>query len=319
MFNKEPAMQMRQLSVYVRVLAVAFIGLLAARPAAAQTQTWVSGVGSDANPCSRTAPCATFAGALSKTAAGGEIDALDPGAFGTVTITKAITIDGGGQGASVVASSTDGIAVQAGANDVVILRNLRLKSPQTFSGLQGIDVLSAKAVVIQHCDISGFAYAGIDIEPNATLIVLVTDSTVVNNGWGIHVVNHGAFFSRVSVTRTTLDHNGTGLEAEDNTLVFVADSHASNNAGNGWFVRPFFGGPAQLDLDNTTASNNGNTGILSQNPTALVRVNNTTIAHNGGAGVVSLAGGQILSFGNNRSMANAAGDGAATGAAAKVF
>ena len=154
-------MQMRQLSVYVRVLAVAFIGLLAARPAAAQTQTWVSGVGSDANPCSRTAPCATFAGALSKTAAGGEIDALDPGAFGTVTITKAITIDGGGQGASVVASSTDGIAVQAGANDVVILRNLRLKSPQTFMGLQGIDVSSAKAVVIQHCDISGFAYAGI--------------------------------------------------------------------------------------------------------------------------------------------------------------
>ena len=79
------------------------------------------------------------------------------------------------------------------------------------------------------------------------------------------------------------------------------------------------GGPAQLDLDNTTASNNGNTGILSQNPTALVRVNNTTIAHNGGAGVVSLSGGQILSFGNNRSMANAAGDGAATGAAATVF
>ena len=60
------------------------------------TRTWISGVGDDANPCSRTAPCKTFAGAISKTAAGGEIDVLDPGGFGAVTITKAITLDGGG-------------------------------------------------------------------------------------------------------------------------------------------------------------------------------------------------------------------------------
>jgi len=37
-----------------------------------------SGVGDDANPCSRTAPCKTFAGAISKTAAAGEINCLDP-------------------------------------------------------------------------------------------------------------------------------------------------------------------------------------------------------------------------------------------------
>src|SRR5437870_9877862 len=91
------------------------------------TRTWVSGVGDDANPCSRTAPCKTFAGAISKTAAGGEIDALDPGGFGTVTITKSITIDGGGgQVASVLASGVNGIIVNAGMNDVVILRNLRI-------------------------------------------------------------------------------------------------------------------------------------------------------------------------------------------------
>lgn len=70
---------------------------LTAVPAQAQaSRTWVSGVGDDANPCSRTAPCKTFAGAISKTAPGGEIDALDPGGFGAVTITKALTIDGGG-------------------------------------------------------------------------------------------------------------------------------------------------------------------------------------------------------------------------------
>src|SRR6266542_3224029 len=95
-------------------------------PAHAQaTRTWVSGVGDDANPCSRTAPCKTFAGAISKTAAGGEIDVLDPGGFGAVTITKAITIDGGGGVmASVLVSGTNGIIIQAGVNDTVVLRNL---------------------------------------------------------------------------------------------------------------------------------------------------------------------------------------------------
>jgi hypothetical protein len=60
------------------------------------TRTWVSGVGDDANPCSRTAPCKTFAGAISKTAPCGEISVLDPGGFGAVTITKSITINGTG-------------------------------------------------------------------------------------------------------------------------------------------------------------------------------------------------------------------------------
>src|SRR5450432_3310814 len=96
-------------------------------PANAQaTRTWVSGVGDDANPCSRTAPCKTFAGAISKTAAGGEIDALDPSGFGAVTITKAITIAGDGTLASILVAGTNGIIVNAGVNDVVLLRNLSL-------------------------------------------------------------------------------------------------------------------------------------------------------------------------------------------------
>src|SRR5438552_10236279 len=89
------------------------------------SRTWVSGVGDDANPCSRTAPCKTFAGAISKTAPGGEIDALDPGGFGAVTITKAITIDGGGgQVASVLVAGTNGLIVDGGSSDVVIIGNL---------------------------------------------------------------------------------------------------------------------------------------------------------------------------------------------------
>src|SRR6202012_1127709 len=107
---------------------VLFIGLLlASAPAHAQaTRTWVSGVGDDANPCSRTAPCKTFAGAIAKTAPGGEIDALDPGGFGALTITKSITIDGGGgQVASILVAGTNGFVVAARSTDVVIIRNMR--------------------------------------------------------------------------------------------------------------------------------------------------------------------------------------------------
>src|SRR5216117_82554 len=90
-------------------LTVLFFGAMGLVQAQA-SRTWVSGVGDDANPCSRTAPCKTFAGAISKTATDGEIDALDPGGFGTVTITKAITIDGNGWG-SILAAGTNGVNV----------------------------------------------------------------------------------------------------------------------------------------------------------------------------------------------------------------
>src|SRR6476646_9957201 len=134
------------------------------------SRTWVSGVGDDANPCSRTAPCKTFAGAISKTAAGGEIDALDPAGYGAVTISKAITIDGGGgQVASVLVSGTNGIVVQAGANDNVILRNLRingiLQAP-TGAGTNGIRFVSGKALHVENCNIFGFLQNGIDISLN---------------------------------------------------------------------------------------------------------------------------------------------------------
>src|SRR4029434_5005479 len=91
------------------------------------TRTWVSGVGDDVNPCSRTAPCKTFAGAISKTADGGEIDALDPGGYGAVTITKSLTIMGVGTNPSVPVSGTNGIVINAGADDVVVLRNINLQ------------------------------------------------------------------------------------------------------------------------------------------------------------------------------------------------
>src|SRR5580692_1582970 len=146
-------------TLFSALFGALFVVGLATAPAHAQaTRTWVSGVGDDANPCSRTAPCKTWPGAISKTATGGEIDALDPGGFGAVTITKAITLDGGGgQVASVLVSGTNGINVTAGPNDVVILRNLRFNG--VGSGLSGINFISGAVLSVENCEIFGFITA----------------------------------------------------------------------------------------------------------------------------------------------------------------
>src|SRR5512132_3151102 len=89
----------------------AFVFAFASMAQAQATRTWVSGVGDDVNPCSRTAPCKTFAGAISKTASNGIIDALDPGGFGAVTVTKPITLEGNGTLASILHGSVSGVVV----------------------------------------------------------------------------------------------------------------------------------------------------------------------------------------------------------------
>src|SRR5262249_31087305 len=140
-----------------------------------------SGVGDDVNPCSRTAPCKTFAGAISKTVAGGEIDALDPAGYGALTITKAITIDGGGgQVASVLVSGTNGIVVQAGPNDVVILRNLRFNGIGT--GINGVRWLSGRALTVENCNIFGFTTNGIDIAKSDGGKAFIRNTVVESNG-----------------------------------------------------------------------------------------------------------------------------------------
>src|SRR5512145_1944192 len=131
--------------------ALVFVCVLAggAGPAHAQaSRTWVSGVGDDANPCSRTAPCKTFAGAISKTAAGGEISVLDPGGFGAVTITKSITIasEGGSGEGGILSPGVNGITINAGANDVVTIRGLAIHGGGSPSpGLNGVRFIAGRA------------------------------------------------------------------------------------------------------------------------------------------------------------------------------
>lgn len=137
---------MKKLSHFLSLCGLVAGIFFFASPAQAQaTRTWVSGVGDDVNPCSRTAPCKTFAGAISKTLAGGEINTIDAGAFGALTITKSITINGQGLEAGVLASGTNGFTVNAGVNDTVTIRNVDIDgAPGT--GLVGIRFLAGAAL-----------------------------------------------------------------------------------------------------------------------------------------------------------------------------
>jgi len=149
-------------------------------------RTWVSGVGDDANPCSRTAPCKTWAVAISKTAPGGEIDALDPGGFGAPTITKSITLDGGGEQVASVA---------AGSSDVVIMRNLQLDGllggGNANAALDGIRFISGAILSVENCTIFGGSQAGIDPATSASATLNVFNTNITNVGNGINLDRSG--------------------------------------------------------------------------------------------------------------------------------
>ena len=149
------------------------------------TRTWVSGVGDDANPCSRTAPCKTFAGAISKTAAAGEINIIDPGGYGGVTITKSITINGGGSFASILVSGTNGIIVNVASTDVVTVRNVSING--VGAGLSGIRMIGAGSLFVENVDIHQFTDKGIDFQPNGTAQLFVTNTSIRNTAGGILV------------------------------------------------------------------------------------------------------------------------------------
>ena len=283
------------------------------------TRTWVSGVGDDVNPCSRTAPCKTFAGAISKTAAGGEIDALDPGGYGTLTITKAITIDGGGgQVASVLASGTNGILVSAGTGDVVTLRNLVINGINQTSvtpGTNGVRFLAGKQLNLEHVAIYGFSGYGLDYEAPGTTSstgytsVMITDSIIHNNSnTGILVSlpsNTSSGLMRLTMMNSSVYSNTIGMIVKDNGRVTVQDSSISNNTATGVYSLANTGvGAAQVTLEHCTIANNGVYGVIAGDPSAASASNmwlaNNTITNNTTTGVLISTNGHIFTYSNNR-------------------
>ena len=211
---------------WFRVLVPALTLFALALPASASaqaTRTWVSGVGDDANPCSRTAPCKTFAGAISKTAAGGEINCLDPGGFGGVTITKSIAIKCQYTEGGVLVAQTNGIIINAGVNDRITLRGLDVNGVGigAQTSLSGIKVLSAKVVHIFDSEIYRFQ-AGIAIVPTSPQTrVVVARSHIHDNGVG--VINAPGN-NTITFTAAVLRNN----EIVDNTCGSATGSNGAN-------------------------------------------------------------------------------------------
>ncbi|MBK9675687.1 MAG: right-handed parallel beta-helix repeat-containing protein [Betaproteobacteria bacterium] len=294
--------------VFVAAVSAAF----AAGALAQATRTWVSGVGDDANPCSRTAPCKTFAGAISKTAAGGEINALDPGGFGGVTITKAITINARATMGGVLTSGTNGITVNAGANDVVYLRGLDIVGVGAGTDLSGINFLAGGALHVEDCSIYGFDLSGINFAPSGASALYVDSSTLRNNRQrAIHVHPGLAGSAMVSITNVLMVGNEQGLRVEDAATVVVKNSTASGNGFAGYNVTSS-ARPAILTLDNSAANGNDGAGVRANGPLSTVRIHTSTVVDNGDVGLASVGGGNIVSFGNNRVVGNAGGNGGPT-------
>jgi hypothetical protein len=221
---------------------------------ALSNRTFVSGNGSDANPCSLSAPCRSFAGALTQTSPGGEIAVLDTAGYGAVTITQAVSIvnEEGVEAGVTLAAAGSAITISAGASDVVNLRGLTLEGGGV--GSNGIVLNSAGGLNVQSCVVRNFTNVGILLQPanpNPNGSFTIIDTSVENNtSIGIFVApasgtipNGSVLF--VSLKRDTLIGNGDGfqLSAGINTSfqgalhATLVDVAAFANTGNAFAVR----------------------------------------------------------------------------------
>jgi hypothetical protein len=298
----------------IKVLAIATFMFATVSIAQAQaSRTWVSGVGDDANPCSRTAPCKTWAGAISKTAACGEIDALDPGGFGAVTITKSITLDGTGTFASILASLTTGIIINALSTDVVTIRGISING--FCNGIRGMNILQAKTVNVEDCVIFRFANEGILVNESSDMRLNVRNSVIRDNvGDGISTVtSSGSLKIRTTLEHVSLIGNGHGLHARSGSLVTARNSVFSNNTNNGIFADAVAANSAVVFSWENQISNNGGIGVRAGNAgnvgTSGVEIAQNQIDSNVGSGVLVSTNGLINTFSNNSIQGNTGGDG----------
>jgi hypothetical protein len=263
-------------SVGPTALVGAIFLILPLAPAHSQaTRTWVSGVGDDANPCSRTAPCQTFSGAFPKTAANGIIDCLDPGSFGALTITKSITIDCEEAIGGVQVPGADGFDITT-SGVVVNLRGLDINGGGT--GLIGINITNAATVFVRKSVIYGFqsgGAAGISVTGGGTLVV---DATVVHS-------------------------NGSGIVANSSATsatVTLRDVIVHSNASNGISIAA----NANANIDRSTLANNGGTGLVTNGSSVVAMIGNSTITGNATGVSNSLA--TLYSFKDNQVGGNTA-------------
>ena len=309
----------KRLMVLIGALFAA--SMLYASPASAQaTRTWVSGVGDDVNPCSRTAPCKTFPGAISKTAAGGEINCLDPGGFGAVTIVKSITIDCSETLAGILVAGTNGVTVNTTTdpNSRVTLRGLIIDGgPPGSNSLAGVRVIQAGIVTIEDVRIwnfSGTPGRGVNIDGAAQNVqVNILNSTIDNNsGGGIVASPGGGFTVGLELRNVRLLNNGTAqlfvTTASGGSAInaTVIDSQLAGGgiAGTAGISAKALTGTATVLIKSSSVSGNPGAGINSNGPGAAVRVGDSAITGNG-TGLNTANSGKIESYGDNDVTGNA--------------
>jgi hypothetical protein len=288
---------MKRRLVALRTLLVAVFAFAIASLAHAQSsRTWVSTVGDDANPCSRTAPCKTFAMAVAKAASNGEVNALDAGTYGIVNITKSMTINGVGTMTAIGNSAANGVIVTAAATDVIILRNIAINGGD--NGINGIKVVGARIVQVDHCWIYGQETHGINVDATDSVSLKVNDTVIENcAGDGIHI-RTTAGTAVLSVDNVRIQDCGSdGIQAVDNVVAAIRNSILTQNASTGIQTS---GINNQLNLDHVFVSSS-NVGLQASAGSTL-RVSDSVIAQN--ATGLSANGGTIDSFQGNSLMGN---------------
>lgn len=305
----------------VRLTLTLVVFLAAHATAYAQaSRTWVSGVGDDANPCSRTAPCKTFAGAISKTAAGGEISVLDSAGYGGVTITKSITINAEGLEASVLVAGVNGVNISAGAADRVTLRGLSFTG--LGSGVSAIRVLSAAEVVVEDCRIEGFRAStsyGILVAPSSGSTRLSVHNCSINaNGFSpgtaaIAIQPTGSATVSADIDDVQLSNNAGGLIVNSvgtsgAVWVSIRGSQIFGNNYAGVLAKSGPTGNLKVLVKDNIITNNGfgssGAGIQADGAAAVVRMQDNAITVNK-TGVLTSNSGQIISYGGNLISGNA--------------
>lgn len=311
---------------------IATCAMLWSAPAAAQaTRTWISGVGDDANPCSRTAPCKTFAGAISKTAAGGEINCLDPGGFGALTITKSISLICDSTESGVLVAATNAFVINS-TTAVVVISGIDFEGlGQTgVAGVNGINVLDASIVHVRNSKIRGFRNGyGINFQPqNANSQLFVDNVTISESGsaanlstsGGINVNPAAGITANATITNSQIvDNMNIGIRADTTAIVGSAinlsiDRVTLSNNGAGILAKaPNSTGTIKLMLTDSQVTLNAGQGLIANGTatSANARVGNTTITNNG-TGILVLGAAKVLSYGDNRLDGNTT-DGAFSG------
>jgi len=290
-------------------LSILLCLFIATTLSAQATRTWVSGVGNDANPCSRTAPCKTFAGAISKTATCGEISVLDPGGYGAVTITKSITIDGAGTLASILnTGGIHGVIVNLTASDVcntVILRNISINGGSSAGsfGLTGVRFIGSIAtnLHLEHVNIS-HQQRGIDIAPTVAQSRLFTKDVDIRHTTvhGIDVRPSAGLQVRLSLEDTfSRQSTGDALRVGNDARGTIANS-AFQASANGVNV---VNNSSIIMLVDTVISQNTTNGLINGG-TATTLLDGCSITNNG-TGILNNTGGTVFGFANNAIAGNA--------------